>query len=202
MDDMSRLAMDAKKCDLKKTELAGVTYQSLLPVAVRKMDERGFLDPEDVLGEFFCQRFHDVVELYDFAKGQSWRSFSFARFNFFILDYQRKPESQPTANYVSRYGRKTRSVSTELLIHANNESSTIGNSLAEDRRDADAEFDQFNDHLSVLSHRQRLLMILYYVESMTMKQVGKQMGVSESRISQMHTQCLVEIKQSKKAVTQ
>ena len=202
MDDLSRLAMDAKTCDRKKTELAGVTYQSLLPTAVKKMGKRGFLDPEDVLGEFFCERFHDVVELYDFAKGQSWRSFSFARFKFFILDYQRKPESQPTANYVSRYGRKTRSVSTELLIHANNESSTIGNSLAENRRDAGNEFDAFNGHLSVLSHRQRLLMILYYVESMTMKQVGKQMGISESRISQMHSQCLAEIKNSKQEITQ
>jgi len=37
-----------------------------------------------------------------------------------------------------------------------------------------------------LSRKERLVVILYYYEEMTMKQIGQILGLSESRISQMH----------------
>jgi len=45
-----------------------------------------------------------------------------------------------------------------------------------------------------LSRAQRLLVILYYYEGMTMSEIGHTLDLSESRICQMHTQILRELK--------
>ena len=38
-----------------------------------------------------------------------------------------------------------------------------------------------------LSRNERLIMILYYYEEMTMKEIGTTLSLSESRVSQMHS---------------
>jgi RNA polymerase sigma factor for flagellar operon FliA len=38
-----------------------------------------------------------------------------------------------------------------------------------------------------LSRNERLIIILYYYEEMTMKEVGMTLDLSESRVSQMHS---------------
>lgn len=47
-------------------------------------------------------------------------------------------------------------------------------------------FDLMNERIKTLHRRERL----------TMKQVGKQIGLSESRVSQMHSNCLKRIERS------
>lgn len=41
-----------------------------------------------------------------------------------------------------------------------------------------------------LSQQERLLVILYYHEERTMKEIGEELGLSESRVSQVHSQIL------------
>jgi RNA polymerase sigma factor for flagellar operon FliA len=38
-----------------------------------------------------------------------------------------------------------------------------------------------------LNRNERLIIILYYYEEMTMKEIGATLDLSESRVSQMHT---------------
>ena len=45
-----------------------------------------------------------------------------------------------------------------------------------------------------LSKKERLVTILYYYEEMTMKEIGEVLGLSESRISQMHAGVLARLK--------
>ncbi len=45
-----------------------------------------------------------------------------------------------------------------------------------------------------LSEKERLVVILYYYEEMTMKEIGQVLGLSESRISQMHAAVLSRLK--------
>ncbi len=44
--------------------------------------------------------------------------------------------------------------------------------------------------LEVLPHKEKLLINLYYYEELTMKEIGQIMGLTESRISQLHTQAM------------
>jgi RNA polymerase sigma factor FliA len=45
-----------------------------------------------------------------------------------------------------------------------------------------------------LPPRQREVVALYYVEELTMKEVGAALGVTESRVSQLHTQAVVKLR--------
>jgi len=45
-----------------------------------------------------------------------------------------------------------------------------------------------------LSRRERLLLILYYYEGVTMKEIGLTLDLSESRVSQMHTELIDRLK--------
>jgi RNA polymerase sigma factor for flagellar operon FliA len=49
------------------------------------------------------------------------------------------------------------------------------------------------DHLS---ERERQVISLYYVEELTMKEIGAVLGVTESRVSQVHTQAVVHLRSS------
>jgi RNA polymerase sigma factor for flagellar operon FliA len=46
-----------------------------------------------------------------------------------------------------------------------------------------------------LSIKERLLLIMYYVEGITMKKVGEALDLSESRISQMHTDLIARLRE-------
>ena len=48
--------------------------------------------------------------------------------------------------------------------------------------------------LQRLPERERTLMVLYYQENMTMKEIGETMGMSESRICQLHAQAIMKLK--------
>jgi RNA polymerase sigma factor FliA len=45
-----------------------------------------------------------------------------------------------------------------------------------------------------LSRAERLIVVLYYYEQMTMKQIGQTLDLSESRVSQMHSAILVRLR--------
>jgi RNA polymerase sigma factor FliA len=48
--------------------------------------------------------------------------------------------------------------------------------------------------IEVLPDKEKLLISLYYYEELTMKEIGKVMGYTESRISQMHTQAIYRLR--------
>jgi len=50
------------------------------------------------------------------------------------------------------------------------------------------------DAIDRLSERERQVVALYYVEELTMKEIGAVLGVTESRVSQVHTQAVVRLR--------
>lgn len=48
--------------------------------------------------------------------------------------------------------------------------------------------------IEFLPDKEKLLISLYYYEELTMKEIGKVMGYTESRISQMHTQAIYRLR--------
>ncbi len=50
-------------------------------------------------------------------------------------------------------------------------------------------------YLSKLNERKRIVMSLYYYESLTFKEIGKILQVSESRVCQIHSQVVADLRQ-------
>jgi RNA polymerase sigma factor for flagellar operon FliA len=48
--------------------------------------------------------------------------------------------------------------------------------------------------LATLNERERMVLTLYYYEEMTMKEIGLALGVTESRVSQIHSQGLLRLR--------
>jgi len=52
-----------------------------------------------------------------------------------------------------------------------------------------------SDHLmQQLSHREKMVILLYYVEDLSMKEIGKILNISESRVSQIRTNTLTKLR--------
>lgn len=71
--------------------------------------------------------------------------------------------------------------------------------VLEDRRaESPAEHSYRLDFLRValksLSRDERILIILYYYEGVTMREIGRQIGRSESRVSQMHSELMTRLR--------
>ena len=50
------------------------------------------------------------------------------------------------------------------------------------------------DAIDALPEREKMLMGLYYEEELNLKEIGAVMGVSESRVSQLHTQAVARLR--------
>jgi len=50
------------------------------------------------------------------------------------------------------------------------------------------------DTLEKLSEKERLVITLYYFEELTLKEIGRVLEVSESRVSQIHSKALIKLK--------
>ncbi len=51
-----------------------------------------------------------------------------------------------------------------------------------------------SDIISKLSEKERLVITLYYYEELSMKEIGEVLGLTESRISQIHTKTMMKIR--------
>ncbi len=73
-------------------------------------------------------------------------------------------------------------------------------SLIYEDRQSEAPFERIflkdlSDHLMTsLSHREKMVILLYYVEDLSMKEIGKVLNISESRVSQIRTTTLAKLR--------
>jgi RNA polymerase sigma factor for flagellar operon FliA len=48
--------------------------------------------------------------------------------------------------------------------------------------------------IDLLPEQERLVVALYYYEHLTLKEIGRTLGISESRVSQVHTRAMTRLK--------
>ena len=53
---------------------------------------------------------------------------------------------------------------------------------------------QLEKALQRLPERERIIMVLYYQENMTLKEIGATLNMSESRVCQLHAQSIMKLK--------
>ncbi len=54
--------------------------------------------------------------------------------------------------------------------------------------------DRLADAIEALPERERLVIALYYYESLTLREIGEVLGVTESRVSQLHTKAVLALR--------
>jgi RNA polymerase sigma factor for flagellar operon FliA len=54
--------------------------------------------------------------------------------------------------------------------------------------------DRLADAIEFLPERERLVIALYYYENLTLREIGKVLGVTESRVSQLHTKAVLGLR--------
>jgi RNA polymerase sigma factor FliA len=60
--------------------------------------------------------------------------------------------------------------------------------------DASEVKDRLADAIARLPEREKLVIALYYYENLTLREIGEVLGVTESRISQLHTKAVLRLK--------
>jgi RNA polymerase sigma factor for flagellar operon FliA len=50
------------------------------------------------------------------------------------------------------------------------------------------------EQIDALPERERLVLSLYYEEELNLKEIGEVIGVSESRVSQIHSQAMARLR--------
>jgi RNA polymerase sigma factor for flagellar operon FliA len=58
----------------------------------------------------------------------------------------------------------------------------------------DRERSRVTDAIQQLPEKERLVLTLYYYEELTMKEIGRILKVTESRVCQIHTQAVLHLK--------
>ena len=56
--------------------------------------------------------------------------------------------------------------------------------------------DRLADSIARLPEREKLVIALYYYENLTLREIGEVLGVTESRVSQLHTKAVLRLKSS------
>jgi RNA polymerase sigma factor for flagellar operon FliA len=54
--------------------------------------------------------------------------------------------------------------------------------------------DRIADAISRLPEREKLVVALYYYENLTLREIGEVLGVTESRVSQLHTKAVLRLR--------
>lgn len=97
--------------------------------------------------------------------------------------------------------RLTSVIALEELIGAGRETGSVADALPDDDApdpvsilvDRDTRR-QLADAIAQLSERDRIVVSLYYFERLTLAEIGKVLGVTESRVSQLHTRAVLRLR--------
>jgi RNA polymerase sigma factor FliA len=74
---------------------------------------------------------------------------------------------------------------------------TISDPRAEDPQESLASSevkDRLTEAIATLPEREQLVVALYYYENLTLREIGEVLGVTESRVSQLHTKAVMRLK--------
>ena len=55
-------------------------------------------------------------------------------------------------------------------------------------------WDLLGEAIDRLPHKERMVVTLYYYEELTMREIGSVLGITESRVSQLHSQAILRVK--------
>jgi len=166
----------------------------------RKLSHSSDWDRGDLDG-WAMQGLIHAVEHFDPARGVKLTSFSVPRINGAIFDGLRSIDPAPRLMRTrEKQGRETvPTVTSWEAIRARQswdndktEPAYLGNDPAVQKA---SDMDFWREVLGGRSSVERIILLLYYRQEMTMKEIGKSLGLSESRVSQIHSAVIQQMRE-------
>ena len=157
----------------------------------------------------------DAINKFDAEKGAKFSSYSYIKIKSAILDEIRNqsPISKHNLTKVNKYNRVVEKLQSKLLREPTSYESnidmlnivslnyvifedtneTVQDVISDREEEAPENIIEEEEKLEILSkaisnlnEREKLILSLYYYEDLNLKEIGKVLGVSESRVSQLH----------------
>ena len=148
---------------------------------------------QDFLPRSVRRKIRDVKEAQDELKKQYGRSATNTEIANYLGIEKEKVEQilADDTSVTSIYEKKTVSEGDIEIIDTIEDSHTLAPHEQLEEKDVKTELE---NALKRLPERERTIMVLYYHENMTLKEIGDAINISESRVSQLHAQAIMKLK--------
>ena len=148
---------------------------------------------QDFLPRSVRRKIRDVKEAQDELKKQFGRSATNTEIANYLGVEKEKVEQllAEDTTITSIYDKKGASDSDIEIIDTIEDSNTLAPHEQLEEKDVKKELEAA---LKRLPERERTIMVLYYHENMTLKEIGDAINISESRVSQLHAQAIMKLK--------
>lgn len=170
-------------------ELLSAAYLGLIDAVERFALDRGLAPPT-----FFAHRIHFAMadylrEIDEMTRIERKRE---KRVQQLATELQHEPTPEEIQEHCGFSFRPLRVASLSKDYENGDRLTTIGDTIADEHRAGS--INEVATMLAGMNKQERLLIIMYYLEQYTMKEIGKQLGLSESRVSQMHSKLMVRLR--------
>lgn len=148
---------------------------------------------QDFLPRSVRRKIRDVKEAQEVLKKQFGRSATDSEIANYLGIEKEKVEQilADDTTITSIYEKKGTAESDIEIIDTIEDSRNLAPHEQLEEKDVKKELE---DALKRLPERERTIMVLYYHENMTLKEIGDAINVSESRVSQLHAQAIMKLK--------
>jgi len=148
---------------------------------------------QDFLPRSVRRKIRDVKEAQDELKKQYGRSATNTEIANYLGIEKEKVEQllAEDTTITSIYDKKGATEGDIEIIDTIEDSHTLAPHEQLEEKDVKKELEEA---LKRLPERERTIMVLYYHENMTLKEIGDAINISESRVSQLHAQAIMKLK--------
>ncbi len=151
--------------------------------------------------QFGVEGLSEAIERFDPNFGTKFETYAIQRIRGKIIDELRKLQIKPRTNYLNQDPTKVtyRNVSIDQSYDAD-ESFTLADVIPSEYELPDDEYNQNEkkdllvNSIKELNDRDRIIISLYYYEHMNYKEIAKVLDITVSRVSQLHSKIMKELR--------
>jgi RNA polymerase sigma factor for flagellar operon FliA len=151
--------------------------------------------------QFGVEGLSEAIERFDPNFGTKFETYAIQRIRGKIIDELRKLQIKPRTNYLNQDPTKViyRNVSIDQSYDAD-ESFTLADVIPSEYELPDDEYNENEkknllvESIKELNDRDRIIITLYYYEHMNYKEIAKVLDITVSRVSQLHSKIMKELR--------
>ena len=151
--------------------------------------------------QFGVEGLSEAIERFDPEFGTKFETYAIQRIRGKIIDELRKLQIKPRANYQNQDPNKVvfKNVSLDQS-YDNDDGFTLADIIPSEYELPDDEYNALErkellvKSIKNLSERDRLIIALYYYEHMNYKEISKVLEITVSRVSQLHSKIMIDLK--------